>query len=189
MLSSASLRPRLSLTKAATISDFKNISPILNTANWTTGANGVGVTAGASSIALINYGVGGNGKITASIKYTTGTVDIRIMARVLTNTGSDATYYWAGCTGTNFRIGKVVNGTFTTLATTAFTLASDTFCSMTLQVVGSDLTATFDDGTTSGSLSASDGDITTGGVFAIRSGPTNTNCNIWCRSLTVEEAP
>lgn len=191
MLSTASLRPRLSLAKAQTIADWYNLSPIINSANWILDSDGVGVVTAASSIMAVPYGVGPNGKITTSMKFTSGTGDLRVLARFLTNQNAssrnDATYYWAGCTGTNFRIGKNVNGTFTTLATVAYTLAIDTWAIFTLQVVGDSLTATIDDGSTQGTLSASDSAIPGGGIFAFRSGPTNS-CNIKCRSLTVEEA-
>ena len=168
--------------------------PILNSANWLTGETdlGVGFGTGASSFMLVLSGAPTNQKITTSMKYTTGTVDLRVGVRVLTNLNQDSvnnpTYYWAGCTGTNFRVGKVVDGTFTTLDTVAFTLATDTWCTFTLSAVGSTITGTFNDGTTSDSLSASDTAIPTGGVQMFRSGPTNA-CNIYCRSWTVEEQP
>lgn len=194
MMSSADLRTRFSLSKAATIADWYYMHPILNTANWLTNETdlGTGVAAAASSMMLVLSGAPTDQKMTASMKITTGTMDLRIGVRVLTNLSQDSvnnpTYYWGGCTGTNFRIGKVVNGTFTTLATVAFTLASDTWCTFTLSAVGSTITGTYNDGTSSGSLTASDTDIPTGGVQMFRSGPTNS-CNVYCRSWTVEEQP
>jgi len=193
MLSTGSIRPRLSLSKPQTIADWYNLSPILNVANWVLDSDGVGVVAAASSLMSVLYGVGANGKITNSMRFTSGTVDLRVMARLLTNQNAssrnDATYYWAGVTGTNFRLGKVVNGTFTTLATVAYTLSVNNWATFTLQCVGSSLVATIDDGITAlTTLSASDSDIPGGGVFGFRSGPTNS-CNIKCRSLVVEEVP
>jgi hypothetical protein len=187
MVSSQDFAPLAPLIKPATIADWYNLSPLLNVANWVLGANGVAVVTAASSICGVNYSVGPNALFTARMRFTSGTVDLRIANRFLTNTSPNATYYWAGVTGANFRIGKTVDGTFTTLASVAYALAINVWADFTLRIVGDSLEATIDDGTTQASLSATDSDIQEAGTHFIRSGPTNT-CNIECDSLSVAEA-
>lgn len=178
--------------KPAPIVDWTFMHPVLNTSNWLTNeADGVGYGTGASGIMLVLAGVGKDNKFTASMKYTTGTVDLRIMTRLRSNLNQDSvdssSYYWAGCAGTNFRLGKTVAGVFTTLGTVAFTLPADRFATFTIKAYGSNLVATIDDGVQAAqSLSAVDSDIPAGGCQAFRSGPTNTP-NIWCRSWRAEE--
>lgn len=157
----------------ATFANWKYLSPLLNTANWTI-PGGVLSATSASSICAINKSVGPDSLLTVSMRFTSGTVDLRIASRFLTNTSPNATYYWAGCTGTNFRIGKTVDGVFTTLASVAYTLAVNTYATFTLRIVGGSIEATVDDGSTSASLSANDSDIAEGGTHFVRSGPTNT---------------
>lgn len=187
MISTKDFAALEALIKPATIADWYNLSPILNTANWVLGANGVAVVTAASSICAVNFSVGPNALMTARMRFTSGTVDLRIANRFLTNTAPNATYYWAGVTGANFRIGKTVDGVFTTLATVAYTLAVNVFADFTLSIVGDSLEATIDDGTTQAVLSASDSEIPDPGTHFVRSGPTNT-CNIEVPSLSVAEA-
>ncbi len=170
----------------ATFANWYYLTPILNTANWSLSGGNLVCTSG-SSICAINKSVGPNSLLTVVMRFTSGTVDLRIASRFLTNTSTDATYYWAGVTGGNFRIGKTVNGTFTTLATVAYTLAVNTFATFTLKLVGSSLIATVNDGSTSQSLSATDTDIPEGGTHFVRSGPTNS-CAIDVDSLSLARA-
>ena len=162
------------------------LSPLLNVANWTIPGGVLSATA-ASSICGINKSVGPNALLTARVRFTSGTVDLRIASRFLTNTAPNATYYWAGVTGANFRIGKTVDGVFTTLASVAYALSVNTFADFTLQIVGDSIEATIDDGVTQASLSATDSDIPEGGTHFVRSGPTNV-CALECESLSVEPA-
>ena len=157
----------------ATFANMYYLTPILNTANWSLSSGNLVCTSG-SSICAVNKSVGPDSLFTVVMQFTSGTVDLRIASRFLTNTGSDATYYWAGVTGGNFRLGKTVDGVFTTLATVAFTLAVSTNATFTLQIVGDSLVATIDDGTTDETLGATDSDIDEGGTHFIRSGPTNS---------------
>lgn len=187
MLSTADVAVLAPLILAATISTWHSLSPLLNVANWVLGVNGASVVAAASSICGVNFSVGPNSLFTARMRFTTGTVDLRIASRFLTNTAPNATYYWAGVTGVNFRIGKTVDGVFTTLASVAYTLAVNTFADFTLRIVGDSLEATIDNGTTSANLSVTDSDIQEAGTHFVRSGPTNT-CGIECPSLSVERA-
>lgn len=173
--------------------DWLGCHPILNTANWLVNEalTGMGFGTAASSMMLCLSAMGKDHKITVSQKYTTGTVDLRIMARCRSNLSQDSvdssTYYWAGCTGTNFRLGKTVNGTFTTLKTVAYTLPADRWATFTLKVFGNTQVATIDDGVQAvQTLSDVDTAIPLGGVTAFRSGPTNT-CSLWARSRKIEE--
>lgn len=187
MFSTQDFAVQATLTKAATIADWYWLTPILNTANWALTANGVAVTTSGSSICAINYTCGVNDTLSARMRFTTGTVDLRIANRFKTNTSPNATYYWAGVTGANFRVGKTVDGVFTTLASVAYTLAVNIWATFTLTCVGSSLSASVNDGSTSASLTATDTDIPQLGTHFIRSGPTN-NCSIECDTLTVSPA-
>lgn len=170
----------------ATFANWYYLTPILNTANWSI-PGGVLSATSASSICAVNKSVGPDALFTVRMRFTSGTVDLRIANRFLTNTSPNATYYWAGCTGTNFRIGKTVDGVFTTLASVAYTLTVNTWADVTLRIVGDSIEATVDDGTTQQSLSANDSDIPEGGTHFVRSGPTNT-CASEYESLSVERA-
>jgi hypothetical protein len=170
----------------ATIPAWYYLTPILNTANWTLVANVLTCTSG-SSICAINKSVGPNALLTTEMRFTSGTLDLRIANRFLTNTSPNATYYWAGVTGANFRVGKTVDGVFTTLASVAYALSVNTWATFTLQVVGDSIEATIDDGVTQQTLQATDTDIPEGGTHFVRSGPTN-NCAIECREASVREA-
>lgn len=185
MISSQDFAPLAPLI-LATFANWYYLTPILNTANWTI-PGGVLSATSASSICAINKSVGPNSLFTARMRFTSGTVDIRIASRFLTNTSPNATYYWAGVTGGNFRIGKTVDGTFTTLATVAFTLTVNTWADFTLEIVGDSIIATVDDGTNDETLSASDSDIQEGGTHFVRSGPTNT-CALEVESLSIARA-
>lgn len=170
----------------ATFANWYYLTPILNTAGWTI-PGGVLTASSASSICAINKSVGPDSLFTARMRFTSGTVDIRLASRFLTNTSPNATYYWAGVTGGNFRIGKTVDGVFTTLATVAYTLTVNTWADFTLRIVGSSIEATIDNGTTQATLSATDTDIPEGGTHFVRSGPTNT-CASEYESLSIERA-
>ncbi len=170
----------------ATFANMYYLTPILNTAAWSLSSGQLLCTSG-SSICAVNKSVGPDSLFTVVMRYTSGTLDLRIASRFLTNTSPNATYYWAGCTGTNFRIGKTVDGVFTTLATVAYTLALNTMGTFTLEIVGDSIIATIDDGSTSASLSATDSDIPEGGTHFLRSGPTNS-CAIDADSLSLARA-
>ncbi len=170
----------------ATFASMDYLTPILNTANWSLSGANLVCTSG-SSICAVNKSVGPNALFTVYMRFTSGTVDLRVANRFLTNTGSDATYYWAGVTGGNFRVGKTVDGVFTTLATVAYTLTVNTYATFTLRIVGSALLATIDDGSTSQTLSATDSDIPEGGTHFVRSGPTNS-CAVDVDSLSLARA-
>lgn len=186
MLSSADLLSLATLTLAS-FPNWYYLTPILNTAGITI-PGGVLTMSAASSICAINKSVGPDALFTARVRFTSGTVDIRLGSRFLTNTSPNATYYWAGVTGAQFRIGKTVDGSFTTLTSVAYTLTVNTWATITLRIVGSSLIATIDDGVTPlTTISANDSAIAEGGTHFVRSGPTNT-CAIECSNLSIARA-
>lgn len=184
------VRSRISVAKAATIADWYQQQPYLNSAAWVLDANGASVTTAGSSGNLILVGGFNDQKITASMKFitptTAGNENIGVMARFYTNQTGAATYYLARQHKGVFKLQKVVNGTFTTLASNSYTLAINTWATFTLSVVGTALSATIDDGTTSLTVTASDSAIPGPGCMGFRSGPTD-NSTISCRSFTAEE--
>jgi hypothetical protein len=186
----AAVRSRIVLAKAATIADWDQMQPYLNASAWTLDANGASVTSSASSGVQILVGGFNDQKITASMKFitptTAGNENIGVMCRFFTNQSGYATYYFARQQKGIFRLQKVVDGTFTTLSSNNYTLAQNTWATFVLQVVGSALSASIDDGTTSLSLTATDSAIAGPGCFGFRSGPTD-NSTVSCRSFTVEE--
>ncbi len=186
----AALRSRIVIAKAATIADWDQLQPYLNSASWTLDANGASVTSAGSSGVQILVGGFNDQKITASMKFitptTAGNENLGVMCRFYTNQSGYATYYYARQHKGVFRLQKVVDGTFTTLSSASYTLAQNTWATIVLQTVGSAISASIDDGSTSQSLSASDSAIAGPGCFGFRSGPTD-NSTISCRSFTVEE--
>lgn len=184
------VRSRIVFSKAATIADWDQLQPYLNSASWTLDANGASVTSAGSSGVQILVGGFNDQKITASMKFISptaaGSENIGVICRFYTNQTGYATYYLARQHKGVFRLQKVVDGTFTTLSSNSFTLAQNTWATFTLQAVGSALSVSIDDGTSSLSLTATDSAIPGPGCFGFRSGPTD-NSTISCRSFTVEE--
>ncbi|MBE7466764.1 MAG: hypothetical protein HS116_25115 [Planctomycetes bacterium] len=191
-LNTADIRDRIRVELPATIASYDHMHPILNAAGWTLNANGVAVTTSTSSMMALMVGGFVNQKITASIKYTSptnqGSEDIGLLARLYTNQTGYATYYYCRQTGGNFRIGKNVDGTFTTLANQNYALAQNTYALMILRVIGSSLYAMIDDGVQEPlELNATDSAIPGPGAMGFRSGPTNSS-TVAVRSLIAEEA-
>ncbi len=184
------VRSRISIAKSATIADWYQMQPYLNSAGWTLDANGASVTSASSSGVQILVGGFNDQKITAALKFitptTAGNENLGVLARFYTNQSGYATYYYARQHKGVFKLQKVVNGTFTTLASSSYGLAQNTWATFTLQVVGSALSATIDDGTTSLTVTATDSSITGPGCMGFRSGPTD-NSTISCKSWTAEE--
>ena len=190
MISTQDIRPRIDVSVGATIANWDYLTPILNTAGWVLDANGASVTTATSSILQIGLGGFPNQIITASLKFitptTAGNEELGVMGRFLTNKSPDATYYYLRQISGQIRLVKVVDGTFTTLASAAYALAQDTWADFTLTMNGSAIEGTIDDGSTSVTLNATDSDIANGG-FCVRSGPTNA-ATISMRSFRVQEA-
>ena len=169
---------------------FKGVTCRLNTAGQVLDANGLGCTTSTSTLWVVSAGGFNDQRITAMLKWlaptASGSEEIGVMARFQTNEGSDATYYYARVDGGVAKLTKVVDTTFTNLSTGAWSLPVDTFCTITLSVVGNALTATFHDETEvlpDLELSATDSAITTGGLMGFRS----LSSTIACDSFTAEQ--
>lgn len=177
------LRSRIVVAKAAVIADWDTMEASVGT--WTfDAAEGVEAAAGVSNRVTILVGGFADCKITANLKTDTaaGSESFGALARFVTNETGYATYYYARQQQGNFRIQKVVDGTFTTLATVANTIIAGTFYSFVLRVVGTALTASID----AVELTATDSAIAGPGAFGFRSGPTQST-QISCKSWQVEE--
>lgn len=187
MLNALSIRSRIVRSKAAVIADVYEMDTGGGT--WAIDANGFSATSGTSDIALCLVGGFNDQKITASLTSTTAgaSATLGVMARFRTNITGSATYYYLRQNAGTLRLQKVVNGTFTTLASGAFTFTPGTWYTFTLQCVGTAISGSIDDGAgNSLELSAVDSAIEGPGVMGFRSGPT-TASQISCRSWTCEE--
>lgn len=153
------------------------------------GSNGLGYDAEASSFFIIHAAGFPDQRITASLKYssatTQGSEDIGVVARFQTLEGSDDTYYYARIVSGLAAINRVVDGAFTTLDSAAFSLAQDAWVDITLQCVGTSITATFNAGGSPSTvnLSATDSAIPQRGITGVLS----LTSSIFCRNFTVEQ--
>lgn len=189
-ISLAGVRSRIKIAKAAVISDFDHMEIFLNSGGWTLDANGVSVTSAAASGIMIMVGGFNDQRITASLKFISptavGSEDICVIGRFLTNQSGYASYYWARQHQGYFKIGKNVDGTFTTLSEKPNVLAQNTFATFVLEIVGTQITGSINDGSTALSLRAVDSAISGPGVLGFRSG-IGANSTISCQSWTCEE--
>jgi hypothetical protein len=105
-----------------------------------------------------------------------------------TTWGSDDDYYYAGYSAGDIFIGKVVDGSFTTLASTTMTLNQDEVLETVFEIVGTTLSARFTNETSSvvENLQVSDSDVPTGGIMGFRSGPGATS-TLRCHSFLCEK--
>lgn len=192
MLNKADVKSRVVFTKDL-INDqtYDGVNEKLNTSDLAfDGTEGLGSDNGSSTAVTINVGGFDDQKIIAALKYvsptTAGSEDIGVMLRLQTFDSPDATYYYARVNGGSAKITKVVDGSFTTLTSSAFALAQDTVVTITFSAVGNQLTALFQ--ATGGSpsdvtLSTTDSSIQTKGMFGYRS----LNSTVYCRNFTVEQ--
>ncbi len=170
---------KVTLTKnLLTTQDYQHITCRLNSAGSTFDANGLGTGASSTStVYVVHLGGFNDQQIAATMKYVAPTTqagsEIGVTARFQSlETTNDSTYYYARVDGGTAKLTKVVGGTFTALASGAWALPQDTYCTITLRVVGSALTATFHDETAGLSdlqLTATDTAIPTGGLMGMRS--------------------
>lgn len=150
-------------------------------------SKGLGVATDTTGI--VAFGIGGfdDQRITAVVRYESGTTDenVGVMLRFSTIGSTDDTYYLARVRSGMAEITSVVDGSFASpvLAESVFNLAADTDCTITFEVVGDTLTATFDDGSTTVTISATDTDIPSGGLMGFRT----LSSSGWIKSLTCEE--
>jgi hypothetical protein len=148
--------------------------------------HGLGQAAANSSAVLINSGGFLDQEVIAKVKYasptTAGAEEIGALVNVLSFDSPDANYYYARVDGGTAKITKVVDGTFTTLTSSAFALAQDDIVTITFSRVGNLLTADFESGGTPATvnLSTTDSSLVAGGVMGFRS----LSSAIWCSELS-----
>lgn len=170
----------------------KYMYPFLNFSNWSVTGGKVETDSAADSIIGITFGGFDNQRITTRLSYfaptASGFGDIRTILRMNTTWGSDDDYYYAGYSEGDIFIGKVVDSSFTTLASSTMTLNQDEILETIFEIVGTSLSVQFTNETTLDveTLSVSDSDVPTGGIMGFRSGPGATStCR--CHSFLCEK--
>jgi hypothetical protein len=149
-------------------------------------AKGLGIGTNSTSIVVFGIGNRNNVRVTAVVRYDSTTsqaaLDMGLLIRCLTTTGTDDTYYYVRLDGSFCKITRVVDNAFVTIASAAFELAHSTDCTITVECVDNQLTVNFDDGSTPADLSVSDNNIT-GGCFGFRT----LSSTGWLKSILYEE--
>lgn len=190
MFNASALITKISLSKDLVI-DQTTIDLIekLNTSNIGFDvAEGYGADDGASTAALIAMGGFPDQKIVAQLKYVAptaqGSEDIGVILRCTSMDSPDIAYYYCRVDGGTAKITRVTSS-FTTLASAAFALPQDTLVEITAQVVGDQITATFDAGGSPATvqLNATDSAIPARGVMGFRS----LSSTIWCPAFALEQ--
>lgn len=150
---------------------------------------GHGISTATSVITLVGAGGFNDQRVTGVMRYraptTAGAEYMGVVARVQTmETAGPVTYYWARQNAGSAKLTKVVAGTFTNLATTAYALAADEDVTIVLSCIGSAISASFTStslGTVN--LSATDSSIPSGGLMGYR-----TLSQVgWCSSIQAEQ--
>lgn len=170
---------------------FTGLTVKMNTTNRTFDvAEGLGQAAAVSTLVFAHVGGFKDQKVVATMKYVSPSTNIDhefgVLARVQTlDNSADEDYYYARVDDGVAKLTKVVAGTFTNLSTSVFPLPIDTSVTITLQIVGNALTATFDadDVISTVILSATDSDITESGLCGFRT----RSAAGWCSYIAVEE--
>ena len=150
---------------------------------------GYGYDAASTSTGFV-FSIGGfdDQRILADMKYVAptaaGSEEIGCILRCLSFDSPNASYYYARADAGNARITKVIDGTFTTLTSTAFVLPQDEVLTIDFTVVGTLLEASFTAATPGTvNLSTNDSDIPGGGLPGCRS----QSSTIWVRNALVEQ--
>jgi hypothetical protein len=155
-------------------------------------ALGLGVADNNSSAVLGSIGGFANQRVTGDVQWVAPTVaggeEIGVIARCLSleSTLPGPSYYYARVDAGIAKLTRVLAGVFTNLSQAAFALPIGTIGTISLEAVGSQLTAVFTAAGVPGSpltLSAVDANITTGGLMGVRS----LTSSIWCSSLIMEQ--
>lgn len=175
IFNTGNVRARTVVTKAATIADFYLMDNVSGT--WTLDAGGASVAAATSGRTAFQFGGVADCKTTivAKTSTTAGSESFGAMARFSSNETGYATYYFARQNQGVFRLQKVVNGTFTTLASGTFAAAAGTYYTIIISCIGSAILASIDDGAgNSLTKTATDTAIPGGGGHGARVGPTQS---------------
>ena len=152
---------------------------------------GYGYSAASTSTAwVMAFGGSQNQYCQAVLKYVSptsaGSEDIGVLLRCKTLDSPNTSYYYARCDAGNAKITRVIDGSFTTLTSSAYALPQDELVTITFTAVADTLSATFV-ATTPGTLtlSATDTQIPSGGSPGCRS----LSSTIRCRSIVCRELP
>lgn len=145
---------------------------------------GYGDAAATSMAFYFSFGGFDDQRIRAVMKYpaptTAGSEDIGVMARMRTLDSPNATYYYARIDAGDAKITKIVDGSFTTLASEPFPLPQDELVTIDFSVVGSQLSASFSAATPGDlNIAANDSEIAGGGLLGCRS----FSAALWVRSV------
>ncbi|MBK9073278.1 MAG: hypothetical protein IPL79_20095 [Myxococcales bacterium] len=193
MISSEDIRSLPSLTKDL-VSDQTETNIFKKT---NVSAQGFDATKGfgqntnnTSTHVLVGMGGFNNQKMTATLRFgnftTQANSDIEVYCRIQ---GLDATdtCYVARMDNDVARISKMIAGSYTNITSTAMACAVDQDIIISLQVIGSALTATFENITANPgvviTLTGTDTTITSGGLMGFGS----LSSSVWCKNFTAEE--
>ena len=170
----------------------RNIHEKLNTGGLNFDVTeGYGYSAASTSTAwVMAHGGYDNQFCEAVLKYvsptTAGSEDIGVLLRCLSLDSPNATYYYARCDAGDAEIMKIVDGSFTTLASSVYALPQNELVTITFTAVGSTLVASFSAATPGDvTISAVDTDIPSGGSPGVRS----ISSTVRCRSITCRQLP
>ena len=190
MISSGSFPTKYSFTKNL-VSDqtYVDIREIYTTASGAFDvSNGYGVGSGTSSVGFIVLAGGfADQTVTGVVRAVNTTDRLGIFGRATQTDSGTEYYYYANIDSGTARLSKYVNGTLTTMSSSAFTFAAATDVTIVLSCVGASISATF---TSSGVAqspltlsSAEDSNVPRRGTFGFR---THLKPG-WCRSFTVAQ--
>lgn len=153
-----------------------------------------GLGTGANDTAIVLFALGGfdNQKVTAVVRYDSATsqanLDLGVLLRCHTTVSTEDQYYWARLDGSFAKITRVLNSSsFLTLSPTrSFALPANRDCTITFEISGTSLLATFDDGVqTPAEIAVTNAEIAGGGSIGFRT----SSSSGWLKSVTVEELP
>lgn len=176
---------------------YNGVTKKLNTTATWDATKGLGIEGTTSSV-IIQANTGGfaNCRVTANMIRGTSegsTPSMQVCARVNswdTNSSgsptSDQKWYMARIQAGQGRISKFISGTYTNIASSAFSWSVGDELQISLTCVGTELTATFENITAAPgtviTVTGSDSDITAGGLIGFRT----LNASMWLKSFTVE---
>lgn len=151
---------------------------------------GLGVVTADSMLALLHIGGFDDQRVTGVMKWiapsTPADHEFGVIARFQTiDETADEAYYFARVDDGQAELVKKVGSSFITLSSGAFVVPSDTDVTITLEVVGSALSATFDAGGSPATvnLATIDTDIPSGGLMGFRT----RSAAGYCSSILAEQ--
>lgn len=150
---------------------------------------GLGYSGTATTCVIFTTGGFADQRVTAVLRFTSpvtaGAEDLGVMFRFRNVESGVGNYYYARLFHSLATIYKVVAGSFTLLASGAFVLPVNTDMTITVNAIGSLLTADFvASGVTTVNLSCTDSTHVSGGAGIVS---ISTAGSIWCKSASVEQ--